>query len=378
MSLTPRYAFDKLNETFRFVVGLILRRTPAGLLIGTGMTVHTLLFGAQFAVKINQKVGDGSVEASYSSGDIPPMWADGLSILATVCIVVGGYMAFQTWRGDRRALERKRVVAIELLGLDAVSATRLIDARPQEMAGLPIDILIDVREQVRGGTEQQLRVAVDKVNLAKTRLESSVSDIAREDLVLMVGARAPVGLQFLLGVVLDDEGGIAIWDFERNRNCWQRLQAVGQAVEITTEFPPGDLGPEVVLAVSTSYTIHESTLANSWQGLPVVRLSVKDPLPNELWSDEVQQDVAAAFLKALAQLKNRQVKHIHLALAACSSLTIRLGMSFDARNLPCLTVYQYEKQIDRYTWGVQMLEGNDEKLGRLVPAATLHPDVIHA
>lgn len=369
MTITARYAFDKTLDLAKYTVGLLIRPKPAGFLMNSGLGVLALVWGGpQFMVHVIHTKQAGTVEATFASPELPPSISYPLTGLAILLILSGVGLAVRSWWGEQKGLMRKRVVSVELLGMDAVSATRLIDALPAELPGQREEVYVDVRESVRGGSDRQLAEAVEKVCLTKTLLEIKLSSIAREDAAIVVGARAPVGLQFLLGVVLDDENSIKLWDFDRIKDCWRPLEVTGLPVKVTTDIPSANLGDEVVLAVSTSYAIQDSTLAKTWPGLPVVRLSIDDPLPNQLWSEQAHRDLAGAFLQVLAQLLNRQVKQIHLALAASASMTIRLGMQFDIRNHPQLTVYQFDKPSDCYTWGVRMPQGDEGKRATFVSA----------
>lgn len=54
----------------------------------------------------------------------------------------------------------------------------------------------------------------------------------------------------------------------------------------------------------------------------------------------------------MTELKGRGVQKVHLFFAGANSLVLRFGSVYDKRNLPALTVYQYESST--FTWGVNM------------------------
>jgi hypothetical protein len=115
-------------------------------------------------------------------------------------------------------------------------------------------------------------------------------------------------------------------------------------------------GPaEAVLAVSVSCPIRDADLRATFPTLPVVRLNLENPNPNNHWAETKQSRLAEQFLNAAIAMSGRGVARIHLVIAAQNSVVFRLGRAYDKRNLPEVVVYQFENgAAPPYPWGVLM------------------------
>lgn len=83
---------------------------------------------------------------------------------------------------------------------------------------------------------------------------------------------------------------------------------------------------------------------------------------NNHWSKKKQDRLAGVFFEYCKQLQGQGVEHIHLVLAAQNSVAFRFGQSYDKRNLPPITVYQYERSgAIRYPWGIYIPQKPDVK-----------------
>ena len=76
---------------------------------------------------------------------------------------------------------------------------------------------------------------------------------------------------------------------------------------------------------------------------------------NSHWSSKKQSALADQFFETAKKLSACGVRHIHLVLAAPNSVVFNFGRRYDKRNLPEITVYQFERsQSVKYPWGVRM------------------------
>ncbi len=77
------------------------------------------------------------------------------------------------------------------------------------------------------------------------------------------------------------------------------------------------------------------------------------------WSAAKQAALAMQFFDIARELCGTKVRRIHLVLAAPNSVTITRGRRYGKRNLPSLTVHQYENgSAEGNLWGVAMPVSN--------------------
>lgn len=84
------------------------------------------------------------------------------------------------------------------------------------------------------------------------------------------------------------------------------------------------------------------------------------------WSESKQIALADKFFSVMREMSGASVKRVNLILAAPNSIVIRFGQIYDKRNLPPITVWQYEKgQTPAYPWGVDMpVAGSTARVNR--------------
>lgn len=360
-----KYAFDEILKLIKF-----FRPSFAGKLITAGVLLFLGVWGYNGNI-IFEHVGDiNHLKLDFSSSEIPELISYLVTLLAFVMIFIGCSIGVYDWAATHRRNARLKNIVIEMRGLDGSVNTPLQDKIADAYPGQVDEVLIDIRSHVSAQTKAELERALEKVNNARSRVETAVAGKAREDIVIHAGMIAPVPFQFLLGAILDDEFIPKIWEYERFRKEWQPLDNNDATLQIIDNLDQVKLGKatEVVLALSATYQISDEPLANSWSKLKIVRITVPNATPNKIWTENDQILIVEAFVDLMAKLHNRGIKRVHLALAASPSISLRLGSHYDQRNFPEITVYQYNPNQKRYTWGVNLPidEYHSSKVGKLV------------
>jgi hypothetical protein len=347
---------NKVADRLLTLVELAFRRSAGGKIASVGLVILGLIWGANLFISLNLDfAGRGDVRANVQSADMPDWLKWGGTTLAAILICIGCGMIHQTWRAEHKTRDRRRVIGVEIRGLIDTTDTPLINAVPVKIHGQRREILLDIRAQIIANTPAQLNDALKHISCLSRDLKLEKSGRAREDLNVFVGGLAPVPFLFLAGMLLDDESQATLLDWKRDEGQWNALAESGDSYEIVAATYPIKIDREVVLAVSLSYKIQHEVIEKCWPHLPVVVLALERQLPDKTWSEAQQKSVGNAFLETIAQLQNRGVQRIHLALASSASLSIRLGRLYDRRNLPELLVYQYEKTNEiPYPWAIQM------------------------
>ncbi|WP_282259790.1 SAVED domain-containing protein [Stenotrophomonas sp. PS02301] len=345
---------SKLQDWISLLVHWITRRRhPSRFMLhaGVGMVAASLAGGWTFGVR-------GSAGALHLAGFAST--SDGLPKSLLVVVLFFGLLLALTgagvllfdWKSFRNAAERSAVVVVEFRGLIDTSDSSLLKSVPRGLIGQRLDALIDVRElAVAGAIKQAMQKVVAMPDLIRLLRGSR----AKSDVQVVVGGVLHVPLLFLAGTMLDDEGRVLPFDWDRVSEVWKALDEPDDGERFTLsgmdELPSGT--PRVVLAISASYRSDAFAIKDSFGDVPVVSLSLANPLPGTLWSGAKQDALAAQFTAAVATLGNKGVKRISLVLAASSTLALRMGRAYDRRNMPEIACYQYErKPTPAYPWSV--------------------------
>lgn len=345
---------SKLQDWVSLLVHWVIRRRhPGRIMLGSGMALAATSLTGGWTFGVRGSAGALHLAGFASTNDGLPetllivVLFSGLSLaLAGV-----GLMLFD-WRSSRKAAERAAIVVVELRGLADTSDSSLLNSVPRGLTGQRLDALIDVRELATAGA---IRHAMQKIVAVPDLIRRLRGSRPRSDVKVVVGGVLQVPLLFLAGVMLDDEGRVLPFDWDRVTEVWKSLDEPddGERFELSgmDELPNGS--HHVVLAVSASYLTDVSAVKDTFGEVPVVSLSLASPLPGSLWSGAKQDALAAQFTAAVATLGNKGVRRVSLVLAASSTLSLRLGRAYDRRNMPEIACYQYERKLrPAYPWSV--------------------------
>lgn len=346
----PNWAAGLANQLVAWLVrprnlGIVLLTCSSGVLIAV---VGGFSFKAQGVA--------GIVEAfEFSTGEgLSASLTNLVVCLACVTWVVGlGVTGYGQWREWAEA-DARRVLVLELRGLVDTSDYPLLKAVPRSIVGRRVDCLVNVRAWL-SANPPCVDEALKELGHVQREIRRARGDTARENVRVVAGGIMQVPLLFYAGTILEDEGDVLLFDWERTIRKWKPLAAADDESRFSANGLDDIEATEVVLAVSASYMASLENIEATFPGLQVVHLARANPEPNSLWSEETQAALTQQFLQTMGTLANRGVKTVHLVLAAPSSLAIRFGMAYDHRNMPNLRCYQREcDHVPPYPWSVQM------------------------
>lgn len=320
------------------------------------MRIGLGLIGLAFALGWALKVSMPSISLSVSSGEgTPAILTYSIAGLGAFLILAGLVFDICCSLGDRRRLARKRVVVIEGRGLRDGPGSPLADALPASVQGTRELLLLDLRQRVEDGVIVRPETILPRIEGLAAQVEQRLGASDRSDVTVAYGGMTAVPFTFLTGIMLDDEARIVVLDWSRKVENWLPLDQADDGKAFTVQGIDDAVGVEIVLAVSFSYPILDANLTDTFPAMPVVRLTLDEGSPEAHWSETKQARLAEQFLNTVIQLGGRGVRRIHLVLAAPNSVVFRLGRAYDKRNLPSLTVYQFENgSTPPYPWGVEM------------------------
>lgn len=322
------------------------RRSAGGRLLYVGGAITACTLSTDWLVSAS--VGKASFVLSTGEGQ-PALITKIALFIGLGLVLVGAILSVSHHVAAARRVARKLIVSVELRGLPGASNATLRDAMSRDYRVQCSQVFLDVRDFLRGG---EIEGAIRRLGAMPELVLQQRGTRDAADVMTVVGGLLPVPLLFYAGSLLDDEGSIVHVDWDRSRGRWRQLEEADDGTRFRESLPEG-LDSEVVLAVSASYVVNFAAVTSTFGSTPMVTLALQNPTPNTLWSDEVQSALTNQFLQMLAKLGARGVEVVHLVLAAPSSLVLRFGRSYDARNMPAIQCYQYERDaVPPYPWAV--------------------------
>jgi hypothetical protein len=338
-----------LNRIVTAAIDFYWRAHPSVALMRSGSTL--LAFAALgVGIQLRARSAIGSLDLAFDGGGGPVVL--GLFFLGAIAFTVGA-----VWLVVRHVApgDRSRIV-LEQRGLPGKPDSALRDALP--VGATIYEVLTDIRGLLKGSAVADPDAALSEVTSSVEQYRRLARGHTRSSLIY--GGLITPPMAFLTGVLLDDDGAISVYDWDRELSKWRALEAgVGPdntfVLSDLSGINPANTVHEVVLAVSCSYPADMTAIGESFSGLPVIELAAETRGVSNHWDADVQAKFASAFLGALIELKGRGVTLVHVVLAAQNSVAFRLGRAFDRRNLMPAIVYHYEANTPSpYPWGVRM------------------------
>ena len=350
--LFKHFIREAINWLFR-------RRSRPVLILKSGIICISLGFGASWILDVSFPFQGGQVDFSFNSaGGVPAVIVNISTGIGLLLTVVAPIWAIIEYRVEQRRNDRKKIIVIEARGLRDSGGSPLIDSLPAPLKGQREHILVDLRQRVKDGEIVAPEAALNDLFSLPNNIRLRESGVDRRDVTLVYGGLTPVPFTFLTGVLIDDEGKVLIFDWDRHKETWRGLEDEDdgkrfQIPDLSKVIPNGS--KEVALAVSVSYRVIEEDVRKKIDDMPVIQLILDDASPDCHWSEDKQRALGQQFLNIAIQLSNCGIEYIHLFLAAQNSVVFRLGRLYDKRNLPKVVVYQYQRNATMpYPWGVLM------------------------
>ncbi|EIK44780.1 2-methylthioadenine synthetase [Cellvibrio sp. BR] len=338
-----------------FIAGAIdwlwRKRSPGLTLIRISITVLLALLGTSWAMKIIVPSPSGTFQVAFDMNQGIPAYLIVVSLVLTVILFVVGIILLIL---EERNLGKKRAIAIELRGLRYTTGQALKDKIPRNILGRRDQILVNIIRS--DGRILDPEEALQQIIHLPTSMANIEAGVDRTDIAFVAGGLAPVPFSFLMGIQLDDESGVTLMDWDRNGNYWRALDGKDDGCRfVVSGMDKVGEAEEIVLSASVSYHTNLTAVTSTFSGQPIVSMTLTIPSTDGHWSEAKQAALAQEFFNTARALCGTNVKRVNLILAAPNSVVIRFGRIYDKRNLPALTVWQYENgQNPPYPWGVSM------------------------
>lgn len=351
------------NNFIEGAIDWLWRKRSTGLtLIRISIPIFLVLFGSGWAANIIVPTSSGLFQFTFDMNQGTPTYLIILGLIVFIILFIVGIILLIK---EEHRLGKKRAVAIELRGLRDTTGDPLQDKISRNIPGRREQILVNIRRS--DGRILDPEDALQQVIHLPTSIAHFEAGADRSDIVYVAGGLAPVPFSFLLGVLLDDEGKITLMDWDRNGEYWRSLDSQDDGDRFSiTGMEQIDQAEEIVVSISVSYQTNMPAITQAFIGQPIVSLTLSKLPAGDHWSEEKQVALSREFFDMMRALCSTNVKKVNLVLAAPNSIVIRLGRIYDKRNLPALTVWQYENgQTPAYPWGVSMpVAGNRAEIVR--------------
>jgi len=324
-------------------------------LIGMGVSLLMAIFGGVPLILEVLRFALGAILENVVRFGAAIETIDVLLFWVALLLIVAG-LAFATARfvGEGRARSKLRNIVVEARGLRDDDGDPLADMVAKHRKGTVVPVLLDLRNRLDGQVIAPEKALQEITSMRRSVLQSKKGG-DRADLTTIYGGLTSVPYTFLTGVLLDDEGSVITYDWDRAQEAWRKIEGPDDGTQFHVHGV-GAIGdsPEVVLATAFSYPIQDDDLATTFD-LPTVRLTLDSMSSDGHWSQQKQNRLAQEFLEVVKDLSGRGVKRLHLVMAAPNSVVFMFGRRYDKRNLPEIVVYQYQRGAPiAYPWGVSM------------------------
>lgn len=357
-----KYAFKKFVDYWTRIP------TIPRILLAAAVPITVASIGLPFTLNLKSGVSSFSLSSNDVGANTIGAW--GLA-LAAMLFAVGIIWAIVDQVIAHRRNSKRTTIVIESRGLRDEDGASLATAVKKSVKGNVQPMVLDLRRFMRDGLVVDPQGAADEISRLPGDLRRRRALFGRDDISIVYGGLTPVPFTFYIGVLLDDEGMLQPYDWDRVAHRWRALDEEDDNSRFRASFPAqGNWGDAVVLAISCSYPILDDNLERSFPGIPVVRMDLLGQTKESHWSSAKQSALAMQVLEIATTLEGHGVKTVHLVLAAANSLVFQIGRKWDRRNLPHCTVYQFERDGDPpFAWGLALPQPGVEaaEISRCLP-----------
>ena len=348
MQLDPNNLFHyiiKAAVDWRFRV-----KTVPVILIKSGLALIILSVGGWISFGVETSF----LTFNFSDAATPAIMLWAVFLLGALSFVIGAILGTKNYLNETN---RKKTVVIEQRGLKFAPDTPLKEATAKRRIGKIEEITCDIRQRMDNGIITAPEDALRRIINLPVELESKYNNVDSHDLRIIYGGLMAVPFTFLTGMLIDDESNLVeVFDWDRNAKKWRELDGVDDQERFNISGLNNLQNTEdVILAISTSYTVDFESVKTTLGDLPIVHLELSSGGTDIHWSRIKQTELCREFSDALFKLKSLGIKQLHIFVAAPNSLCFNLGRQYDARNFPDARIYQYEQSsTPPFPWSVEL------------------------
>lgn len=290
-------------------------------------------------------------------GGLSVYWSQIAVFLGILLATAGLILGVIDHIADRRQLRKQSVVVLEHRGLHQTVDTPLASAVPKSLKGRIEVLPIDHRQSTSTSQISSPEEALSQIAGLRQQLRQKRDAAGPGNVKLVYGGMAPVPLTFLTGMMVGNESGLTVMDWDRFAEKWREPDGAddGDRFTVSGLEVMQNKTAEVALAVAVSFPSDEDGIQATLGDTPLIRLTLPTLSTTAHWSSDKQSAMAEDFTDLLGDLMAKGVKRIHLFIAAPNSVVFTLGRHLDDRLHPEVRVYQYERSASPpFPWAIKM------------------------
>lgn len=290
-------------------------------------------------------------------GGLSIYWSQITVFLGILLALAGLVLGVIDHIADRRQLRKQSVVVLEHRGLHQTVDTPLASAVAKRLKGR-IDVLpVDHRQSTSTSQISSPEDALSQIAGLRQQLRQKRDAAGPGNVKLVYGGMAPVPLTFLTGMMVGNEAGLTVMDWDRFAERWREPDGADDGDRFTVSGLEGlqDNTAEIALAVAVSFPSDAGGIRTTLGDMPLVSVALPTLSTTTHWSADKQSAMAKDFTDLLGDLMAKGVERIHVFIAAPNSVVFTLGRHLDDRLHPEVLVYQYERSASPpFPWAVKM------------------------
>lgn len=348
-----------IENTGKIVDFLLRKKSFPAILVGSGTTLTVAGVGVGFPSGALTRIKDGVLyKVEFDAGlGAADKAISAVLIVGFVLLLTGTIFGVCDHVAQVRQLRKRRVLVLEHRGLHQSADVPLSKSVPKGMDGQVEELPIDHRQSTATSFISNPADALQEIVGLRGQIRQKRTAAGSGNLSILYGGMAPTPLTFLTGIMIGDEGAVAVLDWDRFEAKWRTIEGEDDGDRFNCIYVDevGQGSKDVAIAISVSYPSDITSIRETIGNIPLIKLAVSAPSTSAHWSAKKQADLVKAFMDVLATLMGKDIERVHLFIAAPNSVVFNFGKHYDERMHPCVRVYQYEKSASPpFPWSVEM------------------------
>ena len=297
---------------------------------------------------LKHSTNDGTItELNFSTDQLPILIQNSLWGFGFIGATILMYEVCHSIK-DRN---KKFIIGVEHIGLKKRIATSLSSSLKKGDA-VPIDLTDCYENDKVSNPKKALYLTIVGI---ESILKSKAAEIGSNEITIVYGGMAPVGLGFLAGYLMPNTYHFEVWDYNRNAKDgknWYKIEGYSDANRPIVDFSHYAQDKDVCLLMSISHPVSISQVRSKVSYPSYIGIKLPDIKYDSMSSIEKLKDFENEFAELLKSLAADGTERVHIFCAAQSSFNFSMGRQI-TRNHPAIIVYEYDiSRPEKYPWGV--------------------------